>query len=169
MTFFFQEIPMLNSLGRLVGLGFGSGLSPVAPGTAGSLAAVVIYYLLSLVAGSSAPYVLAGLIVAGIPLGIWATGLLTTEADSDPGRAVWDEFVGMWITCLLLPATILWLAAAFFAFRFFDIAKPWPARRLESWPGGLGIMADDVVAGIYGAVLLLIIHQVWARLLLVSL
>lgn len=153
---------MLNSLGKFIGLGFGSGLSPVAPGTAGSLAAVVIYFLLSLVAGAFAPYILVALILAGIPLGIWATGLLVTEADPDPGRAVWDEFVGMWITCLFLPATIPWLAAAFFTFRVFDVFKPWPARRLESWHGGLGIMADDVVAGAYGAVLLVIIHQVWA-------
>ncbi len=151
---------MLNFLGKLIGLGFGTGLSPVAPGTAGSLAAVVIYYLLYLVAGGIAPYILAALIVVGTPLGIWATGLLVTESDPDPGRAVWDEFVGMWITCLFLPVTIPWLAAAFFTFRVFDVIKPWPARRLESWHGGLGIMADDVAAGAYGAALLVIIHLV---------
>ena len=153
---------MLNSLGKLIGLGFGSGLCPIAPGTAGSLAAVVIYYLISLVAGGIPPYILAVIILLGIPLGIWATGLLATDSHPDPGRAVWDEFVGMWITCLFLPATIPWLAAAFIAFRAFDILKPWPARRLESWHGGLGIMADDVVAGAYGAVLLVVIHQVLA-------
>ena len=143
-------------------MGFGSGLSPVAPGTAGSLAAVVIYYLLSLaVTGIAAPYILAALILVGAPLGIWATGLLVSEADPDPGKAVWDEFVGMWITCLLLPVTIPWLAAAFFTFRVFDVIKPWPARRLESWHGGLGIMADDVVAGVYGAALLNAIHWAW--------
>ena len=152
---------MLNSVGKLIGLGFGSGLSPVAPGTTGSLVALVIYYLLSMVAEGIAPYILAALILVGTPLGIWTTGLLVTEADPDPGRAVWDEFVGMWITCLLLPATIPWLAAAFFTFRVFDVIKPWPARRLESLHGGLGIMADDVVAGAYGAALLVVIHQVW--------
>ena len=153
---------MLNSVGKLIGLGFGSGLSPVAPGTAGSLVALVIYYLLSMVAEGIAPYILAALILVGTPLGIWATGLLVTEANPDPGRAVWDEFVGMWITCLFLPATVPWLAAAFLTFRIFDVIKPWPARRLESWHGGLGIMADDVVAGIYGAALLIGIHQIWA-------
>lgn len=153
---------MLISLGKFIGLGFGSGLSPVAPGTAGSLVALFIYYLVSLAAGSLAPYILAALILVGVPLGIWATGLLATEADPDPGRAVWDEFVGLWITCMLVPATIPWLAAAFFTFRLFDIAKPWPARRVENWHGGLGIMSDDVVAGLYGAALLVIARQVWA-------
>ena len=152
---------MLNSLGKFIGLGLGSGLSPVAPGTAGSLAAVVIYYLVALVAGGATPYILAVLILVGAPLGIWATGLLVTDAAPDPGRAVWDEFVGMWITCLFLPATIPWLAAAFFTFRVFDIFKPWPANRLESWRGGWGIMADDVVAGLYGAVLLNAAQLTW--------
>ncbi len=152
---------MLNSLGKFIGLGFGAGLSPIAPGTAGSLAAVFIYYLISLAAGSAGPYILVVLILLGAPIGIWATGLLVTDADPDPGRAVWDEFVGMWITCLFLPATIPWLAAAFFTFRVFDVFKPWPARRLESWHGGLGIMADDVVAGIYGVALLAALQLVW--------
>ena len=155
---------MLNSLGKLIGLGFGTGLSPLAPGTVGSLAAVFIYYLIAMAAGDIAPYILVVLILLGAPLGIWATGLLETEVDPDPGRAVWDEFVGMWITCLFLPATIPWLAAAFFTFRVFDVFKPWPARRVERWPGGLGIMADDVVAGIYGAALLAAFQLVWAWL-----
>ena len=153
---------MLNSLGKFIGLGFGAGLSPIAPGTAGSLAAVFIYYLISLVAGGAGPYILVVLILLGAPLGIWATGMLVTDADPDTGRAVWDEFVGLWITCLFLPATIPWLAAAFFTFRVFDVFKPWPARRLENWHGGLGIMADDVVAGIYGAALLAALQLVWA-------
>ena len=152
---------MLVSLGKFIGLGFGSGLSPAAPGTAGSLVAVVIYYLVSQAAGSATPYILASLILVGAPLGIWATGLLITDAEPDPGRVVWDEFVGMWITCLFLPATIPWLAAAFFTFRVFDVLKPWPANRLESWPGGLGIMADDVVAGLYGAALLNAAQLAW--------
>lgn len=147
---------MLNALGRAIGAGFGSGLSPVAPGTAGSLAAVALYYLLTLLLPSplSPQTLLIALIAAGFPLGVWATGLLVTAADNDPGRAVWDEFVGMWLTCLLLPPTLPWLLAAFIAFRFFDVIKPWPAAQLERLPGGWGIMADDVAAGLYGAALL---------------
>ena len=154
-----------NRIGKLIALGFGTGLSPVAPGTAGSLAAVAIYYLVAryLAPGASggadaAFYLLAGAILAGAPLGVWATGLLVTPEEPDPGRAVWDEFVGMWITCLLLPPNVLWLAAAFVCFRIFDVLKPWPGRRLERLPGGWGIMADDVAAGLYGAILLNAIH-----------
>ena len=147
---------MLNALGRAIGTGLGSGLSPVAPGTAGSLAAVALYYLLTLLLPSplSPQTLLIALIAAGFPMGVWATGLLVTAENNDPGRAVWDEFVGMWLTCLLLPPTLPWLLAAFIAFRFFDVIKPWPAAELERLPGGWGIMADDVAAGIYGAALL---------------
>ena len=152
---------MLTSFGKLIAIGFGTGLSPVAPGTAGSLAAVAIYFLVANLTADLAPYVLVALIVVGLPLGIWATNLLVSEADPDPGQAVWDEFVGMWITCLLLPPTAFWLGAAFICFRFLDVVKPWPARRLEGLHGGLGIMADDVAAGIYGAVLLNLAHFIW--------
>ena len=152
---------MLNVAGRVIGLGLGSGLSPIAPGTAGSLAAVVIYWLLTRVLstlGFDDTAIQQGLLLAligvGFPLGVWATGMLSTAADHDPGRAVWDEFVGMWIACLLLPLTWYWLLAAFILFRLFDIVKPWPARRLENLPGGWGIMADDAAAGLYAAALL---------------
>ena len=141
----------LDRLAWLVGTGFGSGLSPLAPGTAGSLLALAIYLLLP-IPGDSLPLYL--LILIGFPLGIWATGRLVTEEEKDPGRAVWDEFIGLWVTCLLLPKTWPWMAAAFLLFRALDIAKPWPARRAEALPGGLGIMADDLLVGIYGAAIL---------------
>ena len=165
---------MLTTLGKTIGLGFGAGLSPVAPGTVGSLVAVVIYYI---ALGLLPPQLvnparffgdldglllLALLIAVGLPLGIWATGLLVTEQEPDPGRAVWDEFVGMWVTCLLVPPEPVWLVIAFFVFRLFDIVKPWPANRLERLPGGWGIMADDVVAGLYGAALMVVPQLVWA-------
>ena len=152
---------MLNIAGRVIGMGFGSGLSPVAPGTAGSLVAVCLYYLVAVLLPGWALYLLVAAIVVGFPLGVWATGLLCTESEHDPGAAVWDEFVGMWVTCVLLPPTALWLTLAFFAFRFFDIVKPWPANALERLPGGLGIMADDVAAGVYGAVLLYAVYLGW--------
>lgn len=139
---------MLERLAWLVGTGLGSGLAPVAPGTVGSLVALIIYRLLPISGDSIVLYVLIG---AGFVLGIWATGSLVQHSDPDPGRAVWDEFVGMWATCLLLPKTLPWMAAAFLCFRVLDIWKPWPARRLERLHGGLGIMADDLMVGIYGA------------------
>ena len=156
---------VLTLLGRAIGLGFGTGLSPLAPGTVGSLAALAIYYFIPLLtpisAAAAALYLLPGLIAVGLPVGVWATGLLSTAEAPDPGKAVWDEFVGMWVTCLLLPREELWLAAAFVCFRFFDMVKPWPAGRLERLPGGWGIMADDVAAGLYGAVLLNAARLAW--------
>jgi phosphatidylglycerophosphatase A len=135
----------------VLGVGLGSGLVPVAPGTAGSLLALVIYFFLPISEGSAALYALVG---AGFLAGIWATQSLTSPAEHDPRQAVWDEFVGMWATCLLLPKTIPWMAAAFLCFRVLDVVKPWPIRRMERLPGGLGIMADDLLAGVCGAALL---------------
>ena len=146
-----DRLGWLHRLGWFIGTGFGSGLSPVAPGTAGSLVALVVYLLLP-VSGDSVLFY--SLILAGFVLGIWATGSLITPEDKDPGRAVWDEFIGLWTTCLLLPKTWGWMLAAFLLFRALDILKPWPARRLEAWPGGLGIMADDLLVGVYGAAIL---------------
>ena len=148
----------MNAIGRFIGSGLGSGLVPIAPGTAGSLAAVALYWLLTLLVAPDNPAAQQGLllvlIIAGFPLGVWACGLISTADNPDPGRAVWDEFVGMWTACLLLPPTWYWLLAAFILFRLFDILKPWPAGRLEKLTGGWGIMADDVAAGFYAAALL---------------
>ena len=124
---------------------------PLAPATAASLVALAIYWVTPLAGDSLGLFLLIGI---GFPVGVWATGSLASPADQDPRRAVWDEFVGMWVSCLLLPKTLPWLAAAFVCFRAFDILKPWPIRRLERLPGGLGIMSDDLLAGIYVAVLL---------------
>ena len=141
----------LDRLAWLVGTGLGSGLAPLAPGTVGSLVALLIYLRLPIPGDSIILYVL---IAVGFILGIWATGSLVQPTDPDPRRAVWDEFVGMWATCLLLPKSLPWMAAAFLCFRALDILKPWPARRLEGLPGGLGIMADDLMVGLYGAMVL---------------
>lgn len=165
---------MLTFIGKLIGLGFGTGLSPIAPGTAGSLAAVAVYFGILLLlppqleSGArllwdlNGVYLLLFLIVLGLPLGIWATGLLVTAEEPDPGRAVWDEFVGMWITCLFVSPEPVWLAIAFVSFRVFDVVKPWPARRLEALHGGLGIMADDVAAGVYGGIAMVFLQLIWA-------
>ncbi len=138
-------------LAWLVATGFGSGLAPVVPATVGSLAALVIYFFAPISSDGVELYLLIGV---GFPVGIWATGNLVTATDPDPRSAVWDEFVGMWATCLLLPKTLPWMAAAFICFRALDVLKPGPIRRLERLPGGLGIMADDLLAGLAGAVLL---------------
>ncbi len=142
---------LLDKASWLLGAGFGTGLAPVAPGTVGSLLALVIYAFLPISEDSLALYLMIGV---GFVLGIWATGSLTSPSEPDPRKAVWDEFIGMWTTCIFLPKTVSWLAAAFFCFRILDIVKPWPIRRLERLPGGVGIMADDLLAGFYGAALL---------------
>jgi phosphatidylglycerophosphatase A len=145
------SVSVLTRLAWLVGTGLGAGLSPFAPATIGSLVAVVIYFFLPIPGDSIAFYLLIGF---GLLVGVWATGSLITPLDHDPRQAVWDEFVGMWVTCILLPKTIPWLIIAFFCFRVLDVWKPWPGRRLERLPAGLGVMADDLLVGIYGAVLL---------------
>jgi phosphatidylglycerophosphatase A len=138
-----------------MGTGLGIGLAPIAPATWASLAAVLAYGFSPLAEDSVGFLLLCGL---GFLAGIWACQTLITEADHDPSRAVWDEFAGMWITCLFLPKTFFWLAAAFVVFRVLDILKPWPIRRFERLPGGLGIMADDLAAGAVGAVALNIVY-----------
>ena len=139
----------------VIGAGLGSGLFPVAPATAGSLLALAIYWWSPLTGDDPALFVL---IAAGFLLGIWATEKMSTADNPDPKQAVWDEFIGMWATCVLLPKTLPWLAVAFICFRILDIWKPWPLRRLERLHGGLGIMADDLLAGIFGAVILNVIR-----------
>ena len=129
----------------------GTGLAPVAPATVASFAAVVLYYFLPISGDSIALYLMIGV---GFVLGVWATGTLATAERPDPSLAVMDEFIGMWATCLLLPKSIPWLVAAFLCFRILDVVKPWPINRLERLPGGQGIMADDLAAGLVGAVIL---------------
>jgi len=142
---------------RAVATWFGCGYVPFAPGTAGSLAAVAIAYgLVEL--GHWRPWYFAALALAALPLGIWAAGATAREIHSkDPGIVVVDEVLGQWIT-LAGAASLNWKSwlAAFCLFRLFDIWKPPPVRRLEALPSGVGIVADDVMAGIYGALVLFV-------------
>lgn len=134
-------------------LGFGSGLAPKAPGTFGTLMAVPLYWYL--LHGLPLATFLA-VIAVSFMIGIWLCDASARNlgVHDHPG-IVWDEFVGFWITCIALPSGWIWLLWAFVLFRFFDIIKPWPIRWLDSKvPGGLGIMVDDVLAGIYALVLI---------------
>ena len=134
----------------------GVGLFPVAPATMASLVALAVYAPLPFDGDSPA---FMALVAASLVIGPWACGSLVTEDDPDPKRAVWDEVAGVWLTCLFLPKTLPWLAAAFVVFRVLDILKPWPIRRFERLPGGYGIMADDVAAGVIGAVVLNLVYR----------
>lgn len=131
---------------HLLAFGFGSGLAPKAPGTAGSLAALPFMIPLSQL---TLPLYLLTVILAFL-LGIYICGLTSKNLGvHDHGGIVWDEFVGMWITMIAVPLTPLTLGLGFLLFRFFDIVKPWPIRVLDQKiHGGLGIMLDDVIAGV---------------------
>jgi len=135
------------------------GFFPVAPGTAGSAAALLLF--LAVRWTGSLGVELA--VVAAVSLaGVWAA----TETEralrkQDPGAVVIDEVAGMLVTLLFLPATWPVMAAGFLAFRLFDIVKPWPCNALDRIHGGVGIMADDLAAGVYAN---LTLHLVlWLR------
>lgn len=132
--------------------GFGSGTVPVAPGTFGTLMAVVLYLLLPTMSWST--YAL--FLLASFALGVWLCGRTAHDIGvHDHGGIVWDEFVGYWITMFLAPAGWLWIVVGFVLFRLFDIIKPWPISWLDRHvDGGLGVMIDDVLAGIMACVCL---------------
>ena len=147
---------LTEGAGWLVGTALGVGLFPVAPATMASLLALAVYAPLPM-AGDSPALLL--LVAVSLVVGPWACGSLVREDDPDPKRAVWDEVAGMWLTCLFLPKTLPWLAAAFVLFRVLDVLKPWPIRRFERLPGGYGIMADDIAAGVIGAAALNLVYR----------
>jgi phosphatidylglycerophosphatase A len=137
---------------HLLAFGFGLGLSPVAPGTVGTLLGVVAAWL----ALDLGLMVQIGIAVAMFVAGIWICGNSSRRiGQHDPGGIVWDEICAMYITLLVAPTTITAWILAFGLFRAFDIVKPWPIRDLDhSIDGGLGIMLDDLVAALYAMILL---------------
>ncbi|MBL7106404.1 MAG: phosphatidylglycerophosphatase A [Phycisphaerae bacterium] len=148
---------------------FGLGLLPIAPGTWGSLPCAVLFGILSF-AGTSNVIINAVMAVCVVG-GSAACVLCAPEAiertgKKDPGQVVADEFAGQAVTFLALPAlagsnVILAAAAGFLLFRFFDILKPWPIHKLEKLPSGWGILADDLLAGVYACVILQVITRLW--------
>jgi phosphatidylglycerophosphatase A len=124
------------------------GHAPVAPGTFGSAAGLVIY---ALVRASGSMVVEIATIVVLFAIGVWSS----TEAEHhfggvDPGPIVLDEVVGMLITLALIPVNATGAFVGFLVFRVLDVVKPWPSGRFERLPGGLGVMADDGMAALYG-------------------
>ena len=137
---------------------FACGRVPFAPGTIGSLGALPFGWIFLAIGGP--------LLLLGAAAALFVAGWLCADAelpgdDSDPGWIVVDEVVGMWIALAAAPVSILWHGAAFVLFRLFDILKPWPV----SWAdrnvgGGLGVMLDDVLAGLYAALIIIIARAV---------
>lgn len=144
---------MARFLSELVATGLGSGYWPVAPATAGSAAALLLYWALPFPGEGDSPWFLAMVAVTAL-VGTVAAQKSGNPADPDPKRVVIDEWVGAWITVAFLPATWGWLLAGFFTFRVLDILKPLGIRKLEKVHGGMGVMLDDMAAGLLGAVIL---------------
>ena len=155
-----QRRALLGHPAGWIACGFGSGLSPRAPGTAGSAAALLPW--LALRAFEWPIYI--AVVALALALGVWASNIAISRLRiDDPGVVVWDEFVGQWIALLPLvvePRAWPWVLAGFALFRLFDVWKPWPVswadRRVK---GGLGVMLDDVVAGCYAAAILALVMR----------
>lgn len=132
--------------------GFGSGFAPKAPGTFGTVAALILYLPLA-----QLPLLIyCGVVLVAFIAGIWICGRTSAQLGiHDPGGIVWDEFVGLWIALIAVPGGWYGVVAGFLLFRLLDILKPWPVKwadkRVE---GGLGIMLDDVLAGIMASLCL---------------
>lgn len=143
---------------NFIATGFGSGYSPIAPGTAGALLAMLIWWGYSLLFSHciSIPVLTFIVIVVFTFAGVWSSSVVEKYWGEDPSRVVVDEMVGTWIALLAVQEGAHWgyMLAAFVLFRFFDIVKPLGVRKMESLPSGFGIMADDILAGIYGFIVI---------------
>ena len=134
----------------LLAFGFGSGFAPKAPGTAGTLLAVLIHLILV----NLPPWIHGTIIFAAFFIGIWVCGRTAEYLGvHDHEGIVWDELVGYWLMMFLVPSNWLWVSFGFVLFRILDIFKPWPISVVDRQVGGgLGIMLDDLLAGVMGAV-----------------
>jgi phosphatidylglycerophosphatase A len=147
------EKPTRPLLALAVATVAGVGYIPVAPGTFGSAAGLLLWGILP-----HSPLAMAAAIVVVFAVGVWAGGVAERHfAATDPGPVVIDEVAGMLITLFMAPVGWLGAVAAFFLFRGFDILKPYPADRFERLPGGLGVMADDAMAAVYANIVLKVV------------
>lgn len=151
------EPRLLRQPVHLFAFGFGAGLMPRAPGTFGTLVAVPIVAFVM----QFGLIIHAAFAIAACVIGVYLCGESARRlgVHDHPG-IVWDEIAGFTVTMLAAPLDWRWLAAGFLLFRFFDIAKPWPIREADhSLRGGLGIMLDDVIAGVFAAAILLALRS----------
>jgi phosphatidylglycerophosphatase A len=155
---------MVDKLAISIASGLGSGYSPVAPGTAGSVVGVIIAVLFIVLSGlnifSGFTYAVTFAVIFAV--GVWSAGRAEViYGEKDCGKIVIDEIAGMLLTLYLVPFDWRWLLAGFLLFRLFDIVKPFPARRIDQRvKGGWGVMLDDIVAGVYANVSLQILVRV---------
>ncbi|TDB45254.1 phosphatidylglycerophosphatase A [Photorhabdus luminescens] len=137
---------------HLLATGFGSGLSPVVPGTMGSAAAIPFWLLLI----QLPEWICWLVIIVGMFCGIVICQRTSDDMKvHDHGSIVWDEFIGTWITLMAIPVVSWqWVLTGFIVFRILDMWKPWPIRWFDRYVhGGLGIMLDDIIAGVFSFVI----------------
>jgi phosphatidylglycerophosphatase A len=144
---------------HFIALGFGAGLLPFAPGTAGTLVAWAAAWALSALLP---PAGILALGAAAFLVGIWACGVTGRHLGvPDHGAMVWDEIAAFLLVLAVVPREFVWQAAAFAVFRFFDIAKPQPVRHFEQrYGGGFGVMFDDLVAAGYTLLVLALLTRI---------
>ena len=149
---------MNDRLNTIISSFFFLGYSPVAPGTAGTLGAIPLYYLMVTYLGG-AQYLLTLVLITVLAIAVSSNAEKIYQRE-DPGEVVIDEVVGFLVTMAFITPTLLNVALGFFLFRALDILKPFPCRRLEKLHGGYGIVFDDVEAGVWANLLLVAIGNV---------
>jgi phosphatidylglycerophosphatase A len=148
----------LASPSGFLAFGFGSGLSPFAPGTMGTLVAIPFIFALKALGEPGFWIALFLLFLFGVFICEQVSRKLGVH---DHGGIVWDEMLGYWLSAAFIPLQWHWLLAAFLLFRFFDIVKPWPIRQIDSKVGGgFGIMIDDVVAALFTMAILAVLQNI---------
>ena len=140
----------LNPIDKLLGSGFYTGYIPIASGTFGSFAALLIYFI----PGFEKLFIILPVTLIFLLYGIYVGSKFETVYGKDPAECTIDEMVGMWISLILLPKTSFIVAITFIIWRVLDIIKPSPARSFERFKGGFGIMIDDVVSSIYTLIIM---------------
>ena len=153
-----------NSMARFIGTGIYSGYSPAAPGTAGTAVAALIYIFLKWFGfiELATPFTYILFVIWIIIIGVWSAGVLEKEVSKkDPSIVVIDEVAGYFISVAFLPYTIYTIVGAFIVFRVFDVLKPFPANISQKLKGGYGIMADDIIAGIYSCIILHVLNYIF--------
>jgi phosphatidylglycerophosphatase A len=144
----------------VIGSGLYTGFSPYMPGTVGSFAAVLIY----LIPGFENPTLMLFFIIFFTAIGIPIAGKFEKVYGKDPRQCTIDEFVGTWISLLFVPKRAILIVTAFIIWRLLDIFKPFPASNLENLKGGIGIMFDDIVSGLYSLIIIHILVSLTGRM-----
>lgn len=145
----------INLFEKIIGSGFFTGYIPIASGTFGSLAALIIYFI----PGFEEPHIIIPLTIILFGFGVYISDKFEKVYGEDPSECTVDEVVGTWIALMFLPKTLGIAFTSFFIWRILDIIKPFPARKSEELKGGWGIMMDDVITGFYTLIIMHILIQ----------